>query len=291
KVLMNALYGINGQQGTPIPSLSDMTNTSLAEIEDRLGVYEAIAKKYERKTNPDEKKCGQLYASGAECVRKTRQCFLSLESLLGRGSKKSDNSTTFSNLFQKTKEIKVESKESISEKASLLKRQLSTLGQYERKIRSQIFPYREKGGYWHFWPLGALICHLGREYINATKMLVTNTFPGTTSKYGDTDSLVFAIETLNRNQFNSQRDYEIAVYQASEKIVDAINHHWKDRACKRGCMIMELEAIYRVLVLGAAKKYYFGLKLNISPIKNEEGQIIDYEIRVGDLKISGLEMK
>ena len=51
--------------------------------------------------------------------------------------------------------------------------------------------------------------------------------------------------------------------------------------CKRGCSEMELEAIYRTLVSGSKKKYYFGIKLT-----QEKGVIV-----VNDIKISGLEMK
>ena len=121
KVLMNALYGINGQQGTNVTSLADILNpkNTREDAARRLQLYWAVVKQNARRSGGNEIKLTEFYTRLAENV----QSMLNLK----KGEDKS--------LFL----------------------------QRECALRNEAMKYRIKGGYWHFFPLGALICYLGRR--------------------------------------------------------------------------------------------------------------------------------
>ena len=170
--------------------------------------------------------------------------------------------------------------------------ELIALQRKEREVHLQIVQTRQQGGYWSFWALGALITYLGRCYIETTKTLVKSVFPQVVVPYGDTDSLLMELGHIIRSNYPSDEAFEIAIYEETEgKVLTLINDYWKRHGCQRGFIEMESEAIYHVLVLGSKKKYYFGSKAVVEKTVDAATGAVSYNATIGDIKISGLEMK
>ena len=264
---MNSMYGVNGQQGHTLIPLAELNNDKLEKLQSRLMIYEKVEKELSNSKVAQLMKCYQLYKSAAENMRHMISTFQLIQQSNGASSDSSDGN-------KKTNLIS-----SFNSKARL-----------ERKIHHEIQRTRNTGGFWAFYPLGSLICTLARNYIAINKELVMKEFPGVLVVGGDTDSLFFECSRyLELKGFSRKKDsfeFEVQLYKLGLFIANTINTYWKNRACKRGQFEFELEGIFRVLVISKGKKYYFALKLIV--LENKDGS---FTIKVGNLKITGIELK
>jgi len=96
-----------------------------------------------------------------------------------------------------------------------------------------------------------------------------------------------SLQNQGYSRQKDQQQYEQNLYSLAKQMETFVNNYWKENACQRGYMVIEMETIFRMLVIGKAKKYYFGLKLVVNPHPSD-GSVT---ISVGKLKITGIELK
>jgi len=155
------------------------------------------------------------------------------------------------------------------------------------KQNRQLMKTRKQGGYWPFSILAMLITQLGRDYIESTRALVTQTFTNCIAIYGDTDSL-FWCSPYKQHEFATLEEFLLAVYHfAHSQVLPLINEYWKANGRRRGLVVMELDNVFVTLALGEKKKYYIGQK---AIIQKDESLQSGWLVKKGKIKISGLEL-
>ena len=69
KVLMNSLYGLNVNQGTNICAISELQYTTRQQIQARLDMYLAVAKKLAQKKGAQDRQLMLLYRANAQTCK------------------------------------------------------------------------------------------------------------------------------------------------------------------------------------------------------------------------------